>query len=211
MIVIDLQSLDSILIVLTIIATAFMAASAALQGVRQGFDPFGTTVLAVVTAVGGGTFRDMLVGATPVFWLQDMTYLSVVIPVGLLAYFVGRKLEAGGGHRLRILLYLDAIGLALFTLVGVEVALEYGLSFLPAIILGCTTGVVGGMLRDLLCGQQPVILKEDLYATISLMGGSVFILALEYVSAEISLTIAFLFMVILRFIVIYRQRKSSMA
>lgn len=206
---INLQSLDSILIVLTIIATTVMAASAALQGVRQGFDPFGTTVLAVVTAVGGGTFRDLLVGATPVFWLKDMTYLSVAIPVGLLAYFLGQKLEAGGGNRLRILLYLDAIGLALFTLVGVEVALDHGLSFLPAIILGCTTGVVGGMLRDLLCGQQPVILKEDLYATISLMGGSVFIVAREYTRPEISLTIAFLFMVILRFVVIYRQRKLS--
>lgn len=206
---INLQSLDSILIVLTIIATTVMAASAALQGVRQGFDPFGTTVLAVVTAVGGGTFRDLLVGATPVFWLKDMTYLSVAIPVGLLAYFLGRKLEAGGGNRLRILLYLDAIGLALFTLVGVEVALDHGLSFLPAIILGCTTGVVGGMLRDLLCGQQPVILKEDLYATISLMGGSAFIFAREYTTPEISLTIAFLFMVILRFVVIYRQRKLS--
>lgn len=186
-----------------------MAASAALQGVRQGFDPFGTTLLAVVTAVGGGTFRDMLVGATPVFWLKDMTYLSVAIPIGLFTYFLGSKLEAGGGRRLTILLYLDAIGLALFTLVGVEVALAHELSFLPAIILGCTTGVVGGMLRDLLCGQQPVILKEDLYATISLMGGAVFIIALEYTSVEIGLSIAFLFMVILRFVVIYRKRKAG--
>lgn len=209
MTIINLQSLDSILIVLTIIATAVMAASAALQGVRQGFDPFGTTVLAVVTAVGGGTFRDMLIGATPVFWLNDMTYLSVAIPIGLVTYFIGSKLEAGGGNRLRILLYLDAIGLALFTLVGVEVALDHGLSFLPAIILGCTTGVVGGMLRDLLCGQQPVILKQDLYATISLMGGSAFIIALEFSSPEVSLTVAFLFMVILRFIVIYRKQSTS--
>lgn len=206
---INLQSLDSILIVLTIIATAVMAASAAMQGVRQGFDPFGTTLLAVVTAVGGGTFRDMLIGATPVFWLKDMTYLSVAIPIGLITYFIGGKLEAGGGNRLRILLYLDAIGLALFTILGVEIALVHGLSFVPAVILGCTTGVVGGMLRDLLCGQQPVILKQDLYATISLIGGSVFILALNYLSPQISLTIAFLFMVILRFIVIYRKRAAS--
>lgn len=206
---INLQSLDSILIVLTIIATAVMAASAALQGVRQEFDPFGTTLLAVVTAVGGGTVRDMLVGATPVFWLKDMTYLSIAIPIGLITYFLGSKLEAGGGNRLRILLYLDAIGLALFTLVGVEVALDHELSFLPAVILGCTTGVVGGMLRDLLCGQQPFILKHDLYATISLVGGTVYIIALEYSSPEISLTIAFLFMVILRSIVIYKKRPAS--
>lgn len=205
----NLQSVDSILIILTIIATAVMAASAALQGVRQGFDPFGTTVLAVVTAVGGGTFRDMLVGATPVFWLQDMTYLSVAIPIGLVTYFIGGRLEAGGGNRLRILLYLDAIGLALFTLVGVEVALDHGLSFLPAIILGCTTGVVGGMLRDLLCGQQPAILKQDLYATISLLGGVVYLIAVEYLTQEISLTAAFLLMVILRFIVIYRRRRAN--
>lgn len=209
MTILNVQSLDSILIVLTIIATAVMAASAALQGVRQGFDPFGTTLLAVVTAVGGGTIRDMLVGATPVFWLQDMTYLFVAIPIGLITYFIGSKIDTGTGRRLAILLYLDAIGLALFTLVGVEVALGHDLSFLPAIILGCTTGVVGGILRDLLCGQQPVILKQDLYATISLMGGAVFIIALEYIDAEISLSIAFLFMVILRFIVIYRQRKAN--
>lgn len=203
----SMAPLDTILILLTVIATAVMAASGSLQGVRQGFDPFGTAVLAVTTAVGGGTVRDFLIGATPVFWMEDMTYLLIAIPVSLAAYFVGRRLKEGTGKRNAALQYLDAIGLGLFTLVGVQAGLDAQVPFLAAIILGCVTGVVGGMIRDILCGLTPTVLKQDLYATISLLGGMFYILLSNYVRAEISLVAAFLFIVILRFYVIWRRTK----
>lgn len=199
--------------ILTVVATSVMAASAAVQGVRQEFDPFGTTVLAIVTAVGGGTLRDLLIGNSPVFWLQDMTYLATVVPIALLTYLLGRNLREGGGRRLRLLLYLDAIGLALFTLVGLQTALANDLSIISAIVLGCITGVAGGMFRDLLCGLQPSILKQDLYATISLLGGGLYIAATQWLGEEASLAIAFGFMTLLRFYVVYRgaPRDNSLA
>jgi len=182
-----------------------MAASAAVQGTRQGFDPFGTTVLAMVTAVGGGTLRDLLLGATPVFWLRDPTYLLTAIPVGLVTYFLVAGISQGFGKRLRLLLYLDAIGLALFTLVGTQVALENGQSIISAVVLGCITGVAGGMIRDMLCGLQPTVLKQDLYATISLLGAVIYGFARDPISEELALAGAFFFMVIFRFIVVYRN------
>ena len=197
--------LDTILIVLTVAATAVMAASGALQGVRQGFDPFGTAVLAVTTAVGGGTVRDFLIGATPVFWMEDMTYLLTAIPVSLAAHFIGRQLKEGTGKRDALLQYFDAIGLALFTIVGVQAGLDAELPFIAAIILGCVTGCVGGMIRDVLCGLTPTVLKQDLYATISLIGGAIYVGLLNYVPLELSLIAAFLIMVILRFYVIWRR------
>ncbi|PCJ93507.1 MAG: hypothetical protein COA52_06440 [Hyphomicrobiales bacterium] len=200
-----MSSFTPLITVLTILATAVMAASAAIQGARQEFDPFGAIVLATVTAVGGGTMRDLLIGATPVFWLQDMTYLATAVPVGAAAYFLSGKLTEGFGQRLRLLLYLDAIGLALFTLVGVQVALDHNMSVVAAIVLGCLTGVAGGMIRDMLCGLQPTILKQDLYATISLVGGALYILSQKYLTEEVSLGLTFVFITAVRCLVIYRR------
>lgn len=204
-----MASLDPILIVLTIIATAVMAASGAIQGLRQGFDPFGTAVLAVVTAVGGGTVRDFLIGQTPVFWLEDMTYLLTAIPISLSAHFAGQQLKEGTGKRDALLQYFDAIGLGLFTLVGVQAGLDAQLPMFSAIILGCITGVVGGMLRDVLCGLTPTVLRQDLYATISLIGGSFYIALINFTTPELSLIAAFLFIVIFRFYVIWRRGRDA--
>ncbi|WP_424969337.1 trimeric intracellular cation channel family protein [Dinoroseobacter sp. S76] len=204
-----LTSLGPIVFALTVLATGVMAASAAIQGARQGFDPFGATVLAIVTAVGGGTLRDILIGRFPVFWINDLTYLATAIPVALLTFLAARRMRAGGGRRLRLLLYLDAVGLALFTLVGVQIALGAGLSPVIAVILGCTTGVAGGMIRDVLCGLQPSILKEDLYATISLGGGTVFVIWREALSPETGLMTAFALMTAARFFVVWRTRPKD--
>ena len=204
-----LSSFAPLITLLTVVATAVMAASAAVQGVRQEFDPFGATVLAIVTAVGGGTLRDLLIGTSPVFWLQDMTYLATAVPVALVTFALGRTLKEGGGRRLRLLLYLDAIGLALFTLVGIQSALANDLPMVSAIVLGCITGVAGGMFRDLLCGIQPSILKQDLYATISLLGGLLYVLALDWISEELSLILAFVFMTLFRFFIVYRTQDED--
>lgn len=186
-----------------------MAASAAIQGARQGFDPFGATVLAIVTAVGGGTVRDILIGRFPVFWIKDLTYLAVAVPVALLVFLAARRMKAGGGRRLRLLLYLDAVGLALFTLVGVQISLGIGVSPVIAVVLGCTTGVAGGMIRDVLCGLQPSVLKEDLYATISLAGGAIYVIWREALNPETGLMTAFVLMTMARFYVVWRSRPKD--
>lgn len=200
-----LSSLSSITFALTIIATMVMAVTAAIQAARQGFDPFGAVVLAIVTAVGGGTLRDLLMGATPVFWLVDMTYLVTAVPVGFVTYFIAKKYNKGGGRRLAFLLYIDGVGLALFSLIGTQAALANGLPVVSAVVLGCITGVAGGMFRDILCGLQPAILKQDLYATISLIGGGIYVMSREYLAETPSLILAFMFMVIMRWVVVYRN------
>ncbi|MEQ9694376.1 TRIC cation channel family protein [Shimia sp. SDUM112013] len=159
---------------LALIATAVMAASAAIQARRFELDLFGATVLGVATAMGGGTLRDVFLGLTPAFWITDLRYISVAVPASILSFWVAAKMPAGNGQRLALLMYLDAIGLALFTITGVQVALGAGAAPVIAIVLGCVTGTAGGMIRDLLCNITPSVLKEDLYATISLIGGAVY-------------------------------------
>jgi uncharacterized membrane protein YeiH len=201
----DLTLFSTLLTALTVLATTVMAASAAVQAVRYEFDLFGATVLALVTAVGGGTLRDLLIGRTPVFWINDPTYLFTAIPVGLVTFLLARRMAAGNGARLRLLLYFDAIGLALFTLVGIKVALGFGTTPLMAVVLGCMTGVAGGMFRDILCGLTPSILKEDLYATLSILGGGLYLALSGPLRDEISVAIAFGAMTLARFIVIARS------
>ncbi|WP_416896959.1 MAG: trimeric intracellular cation channel family protein [Minwuia sp.] len=195
-------TVDNLVLVLTVLATAVMAASAAVQAVRCEFDPIGSIFLSVTTAVGGGTIRDLLIGATPVFWLQDATYLTTAVPVSLLSFFAARRLKAGGGRRLRILAYLDAIGLALFTLVGIKVALVHGIAPHFAVVLGCVTGIAGGMFRDVLSGMTPIVLRKDIYATLSLAGGALYVALSMYVNDEIGVIVAFLAIAVSRIVVV---------
>lgn len=194
---------------LTILATAVMAASAAIQGVRHRLDPFGATVLAFATAVGGGTLRDLVIGRVPVFWIHDLTYALTVIPVALVTFWVATRMEAGNGRRLAWLMRLDAIGLALFTVVGVRVALAYDTPALTAILIGCITGTVGGMIRDLLCSVTPSVLKEDLYATISLMGGGIYVLILRESGEAAAVGLSFAAVLFTRLAVLERRPRRK--
>ncbi len=195
--------------ILTILTTAVMAASAAIQGVRHHLDLFGVVVIAVATAIGGGTVRDLLLGRTPVFWINDLTYLMTAVPAAVLMYWVATRLPSGNGRRERLLLQLDALGLSLFTLIGVQVALEQGTNEIIAVVIGCITGTVGGMIRDVLCNVTPSVLREDLYATISLIGGTLFVLMEPVLGEGVSVIICFLAMFVTRLIVIIRWNRSS--
>ncbi|WP_236545276.1 trimeric intracellular cation channel family protein [Tropicimonas marinistellae] len=193
-----------LLLLLTIVATATMAASAAIQAVRQEFDVFGATVLAISAALGGGTVRDLLLGRTPVFWINDMTYIATTVPVAVLTWMLAQHMDTGTGRRLRLLMYFDAMGLALFTLIGTKIALDAGTTAAIAVIVGCITGTVGGMIRDVLCSLTPTILKKDLYATISLAGGAAYLLVRPAVPEWLALLLAFFGMMLARVVVIRR-------
>lgn len=198
-----METLSILFVPLSLIATAVMAASAAIQARRFNLDLFGATVLGVVTAVGGGTLRDLLLGLTPVFWISDLRFLLVAVPSSLLSFFVAARMPTGNGRRLALLMYLDAVGLALFTLTGVQVALEAGVAPVLTIVIGCVTGTAGGMIRDLLCNITPSVLREDLYATISLVGGAAYLAISQFLGESMATLVTFGLILLARLVVLW--------
>jgi uncharacterized membrane protein YeiH len=134
-------------------------------------DLFGMLVVAAVTAVGGGTVRDLLLDRHPVFWIADLTYLGV-IATGALATFGYTAVFRPPRNALPI---ADAFGLAVFTVVGAKVAMTAGVPAVIVVLMGATTGTVGGMIRDVLCDDTPLILRREIYATASLLGGTAYV------------------------------------
>ncbi|MBB1318658.1 trimeric intracellular cation channel family protein [Shewanella sp. SR43-4] len=155
--------------------TAVFALSGALAAGKHRMDPFGVIVLASVTAIGGGSIRDALIGATPVFWIRDPNYIIVILATVVACLVLVRK-----PHKLpaRTLPIADALGLALFTVIGAEKALLMGLSGMVAVVMGLITGVGGGIIRDLLCRQIPMVLRTEVYATASIVGGICYTLSI---------------------------------
>ncbi|MCL1079648.1 trimeric intracellular cation channel family protein [Parashewanella spongiae] len=156
--------------------TAVFALTGALAAGHHRMDPFGVFVLAGVTAVGGGSIRDALMGTTPVFWLQDQTYILVVLTTVMLTLSFTRTNHSAPWYLLPI---ADALGLALFTVIGAEKAMGLGLSEVSIVIMGVITGVGGGVLRDILCRQVPMIMRTEIYATSSIVGAIIYCLCLN--------------------------------
>jgi uncharacterized membrane protein YeiH len=157
---------------LDIIGTMAFAMSGALTAMKKKLDPFGVFIIAFVTAVGGGTLRDIMIGTTPVGWMLDLTYVYVIIASFILAIIFRKKFD-----RLRTSLFLfDTIGLGVFTLIGLEKGMNIGLHPFICIALGTMTACFGGVIRDILCTEIPVIFRKEIYATICILGGIVFFL-----------------------------------
>ncbi|BDY06392.1 trimeric intracellular cation channel family protein [Ferrimonas sp. YFM] len=156
--------------------TAVFAVSGALAAGRLRMDPFGVTVLAAVTAIGGGTVRDTILGATPVFWIHDTNYIWVVLLTALMVMLLVRCPRRLSGLWFQM---ADAFGLALFTVIGAQKALSFGASPLIAVMMGVMTGVVGGMIRDVLCREVPLVLRKEIYATASIVGGILYTISIQ--------------------------------
>lgn len=155
---------------LDIIGTMAFAMSGALTAMHKKLDPFGVFIIAFVTAVGGGTLRDVLTGRTPVGWMLDLQYVYVIILGFALAILFRKKLD-----KLRTSLFLfDTIGLGVFTLIGLEKGIITGLHPVICIALGTITACFGGVIRDILCTEIPTIFRREIYATICIFGGIVF-------------------------------------
>jgi len=150
------------------------AFSGALMAGRYKLDPFGVVVLSAVTAIGGGTIRDVIL-QTPVFWVEDPIYLYVILATAVLTIIFIRCPKR---IPKRFLLVSDAFGLALFAVLGTEKALSLNAPIPIAIVMGMMTGVAGGMLRDVLCNVIPMILRKEIYATAAILGGALFTLFL---------------------------------
>jgi uncharacterized membrane protein YeiH len=159
---------------LDLFGVVVFALSGALMAGRYKLDPFGVVVLSAVTAIGGGTIRDVIL-QTPVFWVANPIYLYVIMITALLTILVVRCPKR---IPKRFLLIADAFGLALFAVLGTEKALALGSPIPVAIVMGTMTGVAGGMIRDVLCNVIPMILRQEIYATAAILGGCLYTLLL---------------------------------
>ena len=146
---------------------AVFAIAGTLMAYKKHMDGFGVVVLASVTAIGGGTFRDMILDL-PVFWVQDPSFFYVII---LAAFSTIMWLRSKDTFPLRYLFFADAFGLAFFNIIGLQKALAYGAYPLIAIVLGTMTAVFGGLIRDVICREIPMVFKGELYATACIVGG----------------------------------------
>ena len=164
--------------VLDLVGIFVFGITGALVGVRKKLDVFGIQVLALVTGLGGGFIRDVLIGVTPPTALQDWRYLVVPIAAGLLTFF----LHPGIGRVERLVNIFDAAGLALFCVTGALKAFDAGLSPFSAALLGMISGIGGGVIRDILSGRVPVVLRSEIYATPAFLGAGIVVVAaaLEY-------------------------------
>ncbi|WP_438863269.1 trimeric intracellular cation channel family protein [Neptunicella sp.] len=156
-----------------ILGVAVFAISGTLMAHKKHMDGFGVVVLASVTAIGGGTTRDLILDV-PVFWVQDNSYLYSIFIAAFLTIIWVRNNDK---FPLRFLLLADAIGLAFFNVMGVQKALSLGVTPLVAVVMGTMTGVFGGLIRDVMCREIPLVLKGELYATTCVVGGSLFCFA----------------------------------
>jgi uncharacterized membrane protein YeiH len=158
--------MDALIYWVGLAAVAVNALTGVLDSGRKQMDLVGALLVAVATALGGGTVRDLLLDRN-VFWVVDQGYLIVALGAGLLTFFVARATTIPP----RLFLIPDAIGLALFTIIGTQVALQWHTPWLAASLMGVITGVVGGILRDILCNDVPlVLLKGELYASAAWAG-----------------------------------------
>jgi uncharacterized membrane protein YeiH len=159
--------------------TFAFAVSGATAAIRSRFDLFGIFVLAFVTAIGGGTIRDLLIGNLPVNWLTDTLAITSVIAGFLFTLIIYRRMKKLEGW----LFAFDAAGLGLFTVVGTQIGLEAGMSVGISIALGTITGCFGGVLRDVLAGDKPLIFQKEIYALAAVTGGIIFTLILHFFDA----------------------------
>jgi len=153
--------------VIDILGTIAFAISGVLVAMEKKLDLFGVLIIAFVTAVGGGTLRDLLIGNTPVTWMRDATYVITVIATVVLAILFFEHLK----YLRKSLFLFDTIGIALYTLIGVEKGVEAGLLPVMCIVLGTITACFGGVIRDILCDEIPVIFRKEIYATACILGG----------------------------------------
>ena len=168
------MSSTTLLVVLDLVGIFVFAISGALVGVRRGLDVFGVLVLAGVTGLGGGFLRDVLIGDIPPAALADWRYLLVPVAAGLITFVF----HPAVGRVERLVTIFDAFGLALFCVTGALKALEYGLSPVPAALMGLVTAIGGGIARDLLANRVPEVFRGELYA-IPALAGSVVVVVLE--------------------------------
>lgn len=150
-----------------ILGTVAFAISGVMVAMDKRLDIFGVFIIAFVTSVGGGSLRDVLIGNTPVFWLQEMVYPTTILGAVIFSVLFRDKLK----YVRKSLFLFDTIGVGLYTMVGIQKGLAIGLSPVMCVGLGTITASFGGVIRDILCNEIPVIFRKEIYATACILGG----------------------------------------
>jgi uncharacterized membrane protein YeiH len=176
---------------LTVLAVICYAINGSLKAIQKQMDIFGTLVIALVTAIGGGTLRDLLLGRS-VFWVVDPLFLYVGAATGILVLAATRVACVPT----RSVLVTDSLGLALFAVIGATVAGAAGVPLVSAVLTGAMTGFAGGIARDVLCGEVPRVLKRDIHATAALTGSACFLLLQRAGIAEVKCQTAGIILVV---------------
>jgi uncharacterized membrane protein YeiH len=168
---VDMAGLAQLSVSVDILAAVSFAVSGALVASRKGLDILGFVWLAVLTGVGGGTLRDLLLGV-PVFWVAEPLHVMACIATAVVVHFIAPLIES----RYRLVLWFDALGLALVTVAGTAKGLDNGTGALVAVAMGVVTGSVGGIIRDLVGNEPSVILRHEIYVTASVLGACAYVL-----------------------------------
>lgn len=163
-----------------IIAITAESMSGALAAGRRNMDFFGVAVIAFLTALGGGTVRDILLGNFPITWTQHPLYIYITIGGGLATIVLARFMR----HLHQLFLVLDAIGLVAFTVIGCNVALRLGYDTVVVVMAGIITGIFGGIIRDIMCNRMPQVLRHELYASVSLVVALLYLALLDHGTSE---------------------------
>jgi uncharacterized membrane protein YeiH len=181
------------------LGTIAFAISGSFAAMQRRLDPFGVLIIAFVTSIGGGTVRDLLLGDTPVAWMRDVNYCLLILITSLLTIFFKTHIK-----KFKITLFLfDSLGLGLFTLVGVQKGIIFGLSPGICVALGTITGCFGGIIRDTLLNTIPLIFRKEIYATACILGGVLYFALLYFnLKADVAKIIVIAFIFTLRIIVV---------
>ncbi|HEY5512581.1 MAG TPA: trimeric intracellular cation channel family protein [Geomonas sp.] len=167
-----MNSHTEIMYAFDLLGTVAFAASGALAGVRRRMDLLGVIVLGIVTATGGGVVRDLLLNDTPPFCFKNELYLYLALAASIVVFLTPRSFE----RMRRAMLLLDALGLGTFLVIGTSKALAFHLGFMGAVIMGVMTATCGGLIRDVLSNEIPLILQREIYASACVAGGALFYL-----------------------------------
>lgn len=162
--------------VLDILGTIAFAVSGALVAINKRMDPFGVFIIAFVTAVGGGTLRDVLIGKQPVIWMNDITYIFLIGIAVIAAIIFRKKLR----YLQKSLFLFDTIGLGIFTITGTEIGINANFHPVISIALGTMTACFGGVIRDILCNEVPILFRKEIYATACIFGSIAFIILYNF-------------------------------
>ena len=184
--------------------TFAFAVSGAILGIKKDMDIYGMFILAVSVGVGGGTMRDVLLSRTPPFVLTDINYMIVIAAATLIVFFLNSKVVKE--MPMKALNIADAVGLGVFTSIGANVAVECNVEWYGIIFFGVMTATAGGMIRDMLAGEVPFVLKKEVYASASIAGGILFIvLHRANIGMNINILITSVFVTLIRIIAIYKD------
>lgn len=165
------MSIETLLQALNYFAVVVFATTGALVASRKEMDVFGFSMLGTVTGVGGGSIRDVLLGQAPVFWVDRPIYIVLCVATSVIVFFTAHIPQS----RYRVMLWLDCLGLSLVAVLGAEQALEAGAVPLVAVVMGVITATFGGIVRDILGAESPLVLRKEIYVTAALIGAALYV------------------------------------